>query len=315
MRRLGRKYLLVLAAGAAGGASAVVAAAVDLQVLSVAGLALALVCVLAALAWLRLDLLRLRSLGLAKPASTPSSGQHDSTRLADQVRQQRLAAEQVDEAAGRTLAAVTEALQRHGQDTYRQSAALLQLVHRYPSRPTVRLEDTALTPVQLLDLVDLVHRLGPHRALSVDLGSGTIWLGHALAELGSSLSVVAAADSPATDDLERVLAEHGLRSTAHVHRTASVVPDTPHAYLAWHDLSVVEARPGFDLAVVGVPDETSARAALPVLPLVQQRLVRQGMVVVAETPPDRPVGRAWAAASGWSLDTTGTALSLLRGRV
>lgn len=327
MRRLGRKYLAILAAGAGGAALAVLGALARIDVLTVLGFALALVCVLIALGWQRLDLVRSRATSVESVARL-SSDPAASAGIADQVRTQQRIIEETRLIGENTREAIEVRLAAHMRAVAAQQTATIQLFQQH-TPPTAVPPAEHVEPAQVLALLDVLRSRRPARVLLIGLGSTVAWTGPVVAEHGGTIVAVEPERTPHVEDpegsrdaasgkspaeaVQALVRAQGLTTTVEVHSAGLAVPDAPHAILPWFDLSGLGLDARFDLVVVAVPSGPGNRAALPALPILAAALRKDGAVAVLEPGPTRPVSHAWKAAPEWSADgASGTVCTLVR---
>ena len=176
-----------------------------------------------------------------------------------------------------------------------EMAALLRLVTRHDTTPPIPV-DAAPSAAQALALVDGVERLRPRRVLAVGTGVATLWVCGVLQDHGASLDLVC--DDDDARALRDLVADRGATGTVDVVPVPRSVSDAPFVVHPWfvlpdsgpYDLVVVAAAPG------------EARAALPHLADLLDRLDPAGAVLVLEDPEIPVLRTAWAGASAVEID-------------
>ncbi|MDT0202069.1 hypothetical protein [Nocardioides sp. AE5] len=290
MRELGRKYLVVTGAGGAAAAVTALAAILQWWSVALAALSVAIVCTLGALALIRTDIGRMRStLGRVPATSGTVTARHSA---AGEVQLARRVAAEVQAALGAT----TTGSPRDDTTGTDQVAALLWIHTHHPAPTAPPLVLPGIMPAQFAAVLRLVKEQRPARVLAIDPGPAGAWLANAVA--GETTLVMDAAAPYTSIDGARVVP------------VPRALPDVPHAWLEWYDLSDLAHSGPFDLIVVGVPDTSSAQATRPVLPLLDALLTPGGILTALEADPARPVTRAWAATPGWRADEADPALPL-----
>lgn len=172
----------------------------------------------------------------------------------------------------------------------REQADLLRLVTRHDTSPSLPV-DTAVPAHAVMAAVTNILERRPARVLAVGPGVAALWLARAVTEGGGRLDI--AADPTEVETLTELVAHRGLSDgvgilpcpTREIDETAVVRP--------WVDLSAVADR--YDLVVVLPADAADARAAVPALGTVVDRLVPAGEILVAGPEGAGQLGRAWAA--------------------
>lgn len=302
MRRLGRKYLAVTGAGVAAAALAVISAGLGLRGLSLAALAGEILCVLAALTLVRLDHRQAQITG--QRASSPSKLADESvdqavfsahlrteTRLTSELERTR------DSIVGEVMAGVQAVMALESDNV----AAVTQLLARHEYASPVGFERRDVTPRQVLDVLELVREVRPARALTLSTVDLALWLGYELISTGAYAQVVLA-DNHDVQRLTATASRHHLAASLSVVPAREVHHDLPHALLPWFDLEAVAPGKSFDLIVVGAATVRAQRAALPMLPLIADRLGAGALLAVLATNDHIGIVESWCRSPEVLLD-------------
>lgn len=315
---LGRKFIVVLGAGVFCSAVSALAAILEWWSLALVALALAVVPVLAALALLRRDLIRLRSGG---PVPAPANAAVTVAAADPAAREARLAQQleaSVDRVANAALAESRRTVAEFAGAISNQVSALLWLhaQHAPPAAPPLDLP--GMMPQQFAGLLRALSDRKAQRVLVIGAGESGLWVAHSVAQGGGHTDLVTASDQEserlqsAWARIQASSAEAKVPGSAAVHLAPVAIPKAPHAYLDWYDLTVLPEARDYDHVIVAARDTQALRPALPALPLFERLLADDGVVVTIECSELRPLAMAWAAASGWVETSSGLAMGTLR---
>lgn len=300
MKTLGPKFTLIAALAAASVAVTVLASVLSWWSVALPAISVLGMCLLAALALVRKDVLLLRKGGMSTRTAEPGAGSAGAPAIGhvDQAKLLQAMTEAMTQQRAALARDQEQALRRVGSDLTQQVAAAAVLHQRHLPPLASALELPGAMATQFAPLLDEVTARPVARALAVGAGTAGLWLAHAVAAGGGHTDVLTAVPGEADrltalwsdsegDRVQNSSERAGLRAV----QVATVVPEVPHALVRWYDVSQVTDV--YDLVLIWVPTTQSARATLHARPLITPLLGEHGRVVVIESDPDRPVATAW----------------------
>lgn len=299
MKRIGRRFLAVFTVGCTASVAAGIAAMSGSNRVFGVCLAIAMGAVIGAITLLRIEV----------PRQVIKAFDEQGARVDALPKSDDVATLGLDGLAGTHFEQISRALIKDAVEESEQRiaklavrsvaemSALMQMLDWYRPSVVMHADDKGVQPSAVASVVELIQNARPRRTLVIDGGSAVLWWGRAVAEYGGEVAHVVASDERQRRQSE--VERHGLTSTLSVESVPEVVPDAPHAFLPWYDLSVLDQEE-CDLIIVGLPEPE--RALVPVLSLIVSRLGRDGMLALLSPRGHDSVRAAWEADPLVTLD-------------
>jgi predicted O-methyltransferase YrrM len=181
----------------------------------------------------------------------------------------------------RVLRRQDKQLRKRQQEQTQQVEALIQLHAKVrPRAPMPPSGLTALNPTALLELWHIVEQTKPGLVLELGSGTSTVWLGYALAQHGGRL--VSIEHGQAYAEITRGhVRRHGLGEHVEVRDAPLVDLTLDDRKFMWYDDKAFTDLDGIELLFVdGPPGVTNPYARLPALPVLEQRLAPQAIIIL-----------------------------------
>lgn len=166
----------------------------------------------------------------------------------------------------------------------RQVEALWQLMPLAEARDVLPPSGRwAMDARSLLHLMNLVRTYKPKRVLELGGGTSTVWLGYACEQYGGKVVSIDHDEYFATAT-ELNVSKHRLEDTVET-RTAPLEAVEVHSTdYHWYSSALLEDLRDIDMLVVdGPPGSTSREARLPALPLLEDRLSEDCLIILDDT--------------------------------
>jgi predicted O-methyltransferase YrrM len=165
-----------------------------------------------------------------------------------------------------------------------------------PRIPMPSTQGWASAPTTMRALIGLVHERRPSTIVECGSGSSSIWLGHALRQLGRG-RIISLEHLPEYAEATRNLVhKHGLDELVEV-RLAPLKPVTlASEEFQWYDPAALQGVEGVDLIFVdGPPGDSCPMARFPALPMLKGRCNHDAVVLVDDTarPDEARAARRW----------------------
>lgn len=222
------------------------------------------------------------------------------------VRRQLTTASKESESVRNQMRSQYEGLRhRIGQaevDVVREVAATLELRDLIPDPPAPLppLGGWAIDAAELVQLLHLVSTRRPGLVVECGSGSSTVWLAHAVRQVGGRL-VALEHEADYAAQTRRMLADQGLSDVAEVRLAPLTAVSLDDESVSWYDVGAVEDLAEIDLLLIdGPPGSTGPQARYPAVPILRSRLAPDAVIGLddAQRPDERAALERWLDA--WS---------------
>lgn len=198
---------------------------------------------------------------------------------------------------------VREQLRVHEQALIAEVDALRQLHRRFPiDGPLPLLGGWALKPTGLLQLLDLVLAGSVRTVVECGSGVSTVYLAWLLRQQPGARLIALEHKAEFAGATRERLRDLGLDSMADI-RLAPLEPMTVEAWSGdWYALEAVSDLDDIDLLLVDGPPQASGKLArYPALPVLEDRMSADGIVLLDDVNrrEERAVLEAWLAPGRW----------------
>ncbi len=165
-----------------------------------------------------------------------------------------------------------------------------------PKLPLPTTRGWAASPDLLKEIISLTHRKKPQLVVEASSGVSTLIIAYCLKRIGSGKLISLEHDQKFAHVTQNNLSLHGLDDIATVIHAPLVEFEINNSKWLWYDLTKVEIPSAIDMLIVdGPPGATQKLARYPALPLMQEKLQSDALIVLddAARADERKIVEQW----------------------